>query len=291
MKALKRPALTCMNWKARLQADNPSTSMHMNKLEKPTVRTKTRESESVKKTDRATEDRKASRGAVETLTDITNRSASLFHLYTEKLKSDDGYQVIDSRTVTATIQDLAQKALMDPTPIIKEQFAFWTDAALLWQRTSMRMLYNMPAEAVIAPAKQDKRFKNDAWTENWFFDYTKQHYLLLSRYVESSDRGVKGLDPHTRHKAQFYTRQFVNALSPTNFVLTNPTVLDSTVETRGQNLVHGYRNFLEDLERGGGRLRLRMTDLAAFKFGENIAYSPGKLVFQNELMQLIQYSP
>ena len=263
----------------------------MNKLEKPTVPTKTRESESVKKAGRATEERKASRGAVETLPDITNRSASLFHLYTEKLKTDDGFQVIDSRTVTATIQDLAQKALVDPTPILKEQFAFWTDLGLLWQRTALRTMFNMPAEPVIAPAKQDKRFKNEAWGENWFFDYMKQQYLLLSRCLESSVRGVKGVDPHTHHKAQFYTRQFVSALSPTNFVLTNPSVLDATVETRGENLLNGFRNLVEDLERGAGRLSMKMSDFAAFRFGENIANSPGKVVFQNELMQLIQYTP
>jgi polyhydroxyalkanoate synthase len=264
---------------------------HMTKPEKPTIQAKAVQSEGVKKTERASEEKKASTGAVETLTDITNRSANLFHLYAEKLKIEDNYQVIDPRTVTASSQEFLQKAMIDPAPILKEQAAFWTDLGLLWQRTALRALFNMPAEPVIAPAKQDKRFKNDAWTDNWFFDYTKQQYLLLSRCLESSVRGVKGLDPHTQHKAQFYTRQFVSALSPTNFVLTNPSVVNATVETRGQNLLNGFRNFVEDLERGGGRLSLKMTDLAAFKFGENIANSPGKVVFQNELMQLIQYAP
>jgi len=119
----------------------------------------------------------------------------------------------------------------------------------------------------------------------------KQHYLLLSRCIESSVRGVKDVDRHTHHKAQFYTRQFVSAFSPTNFALTNPSVLNTTVETRGANLLNGFRNLVEDLERGGGRLSLKMSDLSAFKFGENIAGSPGKVVFQNELMQLIQYAP
>lgn len=263
----------------------------MNKPEKPTIQTKARESESLKKTESAAGGKKASAGAVETLTDITNRSTNLFHLYAGKLKADDGYQVIDSQTVTATFQDFAQKAFADPTSIIKEQFSFWTDIGLLWQRTAQRTLFNVPAEPVIAPAKQDKRFKNEAWNENVYFDYIKQHYLLFSRYLESSVGAVKGVDPHVHHKAKFYTRQFVNALSPTNFVLTNPSVLDATVETRGQNLLNGFRNFVEDLERGGGRLSLKMSDLAAFQFGENIANTPGKVVFQNELMQLIQYAP
>jgi polyhydroxyalkanoate synthase len=263
----------------------------MNKPEKPTIHTKARENESAKKNEAASAGKKASAGAVETLTDITNRSTNLFHLYAGKLKADDGYQVIDSKTVTATFQDFAQKAFADPTSIIKEQFSFWTDIGLLWQRTAQRTLFNVPAEPVIAPAKQDKRFKNEAWNENVYFDYIKQHYLLFSRYLESSVGAVKGVDPHVHHKAKFYTRQFVNALSPTNFVLTNPSVLDATVETRGQNLLNGFRNFVEDLERGGGRLSLKMSDLAAFQFGENIANTPGKVVFQNELMQLIQYAP
>jgi poly[(R)-3-hydroxyalkanoate] polymerase subunit PhaC len=263
----------------------------MNKPEKPTVQAKPRENETAQKPERVTAEKKATAGAVETLTDITNRSANLFQVYREKISSDDGYQVIDPKTVTATFQEIIPKAAMNPAPIIKEQISLCADLAMLWQRTSMRTLFNMPAEPVIVPSKQDKRFKNEAWTENWYFDYVKQHYLLLSRCIESSVRGVKDVDRHTHHKAQFYTRQFVSAFSPTNFALTNPSVLNATVETRGANLLNGFRNLVEDLERGGGRLSLKMSDLSAFKFGENIAGSPGKVVFQNELMQLIQYAP
>jgi polyhydroxyalkanoate synthase len=263
----------------------------MNKPEKPTVQAKPRENETAQKPERVTAEKKATAGAVETLTDITNRSANLFQVYREKISSDDGFQVIDPKTVTATFQEIIPKAAMNQAPIIKEQISLCADLAMLWQRTSMRTLFNMPAEPVIVPSKQDKRFKNEAWTENWYFDYVKQHYLLLSRCIESSVRGVKDVDRHTHHKAQFYTRQFVSAFSPTNFALTNPSVLNTTVETRGANLLNGFRNLVEDLERGGGRLSLKMSDLSAFKFGENIAGSPGKVVFQNELMQLIQYAP
>jgi polyhydroxyalkanoate synthase subunit PhaC len=263
----------------------------MNKPQKPTVQAKPRENEASQKPERVTAEKKANVGAVETLTDITNRSANLFHVYSEKISSDDGYQVIDPKTVTATFQEFVPKAAMNSAPIIKEQFAFCADLALLWQRTYMRALFNVPAEPVIVPSKQDKRFKNEAWTENWYFDFVKQHYLLTSRCIESSVRGVKDVDRHIHHKAQFYTRQFVNAFSPTNFVLTNPSVLNATVKTHGANLLNGFRNLVEDLERGAGRLSLKMSDLSAFRFGDNIASSPGKVVFQNELMQLIQYAP
>ncbi len=104
-------------------------------------------------------------------------------------------------------------------------------------------------------------------------------------------REVEGIDERTARKVDFYTRQFVDALAPSNFVMTNPEVLRATIESRGENLLHGLKNLLEDLERGKGRLAIKMTDMAAFRVGENIAVSPGKVIFQNDLMQLIQYSP
>src|SRR5262249_19044911 len=160
--------------------------------------------------------------------------------------------------------------------------------ALLWQRTAARALFGTSAEPVISPSPQDKRFKNEAWTENWYFDFLKQSYLLMSRSLQSSVRGVKGVDPHTHHKAQFYVRQFVNALWPANFATTTPAVIDAAIETRGENLIKGFSNLSDDLVRGRGRLSLKMCDPAVFRFGDNIANSPGKVVFQNELMQLIQ---
>src|SRR5262249_21542541 len=155
--------------------------------------------------------------------------------------------------------------------------------------TASRALFNAPAKPVIEPAKQDKRFKNEAWTDNPYFDTLKQSYLLMSRFFQSSVRNIEGVDAHTHHQANFYTRPFVSAWSPTNFVATNPVVLEATVKSGGENLINGLRNLMEDLERGGGRLSLKMSDLDAFKFGENIANTPGKVVLQNELIQLIQY--
>jgi polyhydroxyalkanoate synthase len=113
----------------------------------------------------------------------------------------------------------------------------------------------------------------------------------MSRYIETSLNGITGVDPHTLQKQKFYTRQFLSALSPANSAVTNPIVLKATIESRGENLIKGFRNLIEDLERGGGRLSQKMSDLSAFRFGENIAISPGKVVFQNDLMQLIQYAP
>ena len=223
--------------------------------------------------------------------DIARRSGNLLKMQAERLQTDDGYQVIDPRTVASTFQEMSKVATVNPTSIIDQQIQLWGDLARLWQRTAARILSNSPAEPVIEPPKQDKRFKHEAWTGNPYFDFMKQYYLLMSRYVQSSVLDLKGIEPHTHHKAKFYTRQFINALAPTNFAATNPAVINATIESRGENLIKGYRNLLEDLERGGGRLSLKMADHDAFQFGENIANSPGKVIFQNQLMQLIQYAP
>ena len=146
-------------------------------------------------------------------------------------------------------------------------------------------------DPVIEPAKQDKRFKNEAWSENPYFDFMKQSYLLMSRLlavVGAQRQGRRSAHPPQGAVLHAPVRQCVVA---DQFRATNPVVLEVTIESRGENLIKGLRNLVEDLERGGGRLSLKMADLAAFKFGENIASSPGKVVFQNELMQLIQYAP
>lgn len=230
-------------------------------------------------------------GTVAALTDIAGRSGNLINLYAGRLAANDAGPPIDPQTVAATVQEFVRQARVNPLELVRQQSALSTDLALLWQRTAARLLSTTPAEPVIAPGKQDKRFKSEAWTKYAAFDYLKQSYLLLARHFESAVSGIKGVDPKLHQKAQFYTRQFVNALSPSNFAMTNPAVLEETVKTGGDNLIGGLRNLIEDLERGGGKLTPKMTDLDAFKFGENIANTPGKVVFQNDLMQLIQYEP
>jgi len=137
----------------------------------------------------------------------------------------------------------------------------------------------------------DKRFKHPDWTENATFSFIRESYLVAAKSLLFSVRDVKGLDPVKAKKVDFYTRQFVDAMSPSNFVATNPEVLTTTLETGGQNLLHGLENLLADLDRGEGRLSITMTDMKSFRLGENIAGTPGKVVYQNELMQLIQYAP
>jgi len=229
--------------------------------------------------------------AVDALAGITTRLTRVIPLLAERTRNDDGYQVIDQRTVINTFLAVWDKAGNYPQHLAAENIRLWSDLALLSQRTLMRFWLNTPAEPVIAPDPQDKRFKAEDWTENPAADCLKQAYLLFSRYCLSLIDGVKDLDPHTALKAKFYTRQFISALSPTNTVLTNPVVLRQTMTLRAENLLCGFKNFLEDLERGEGRLSLKMSDAQGLRFGANLATSPGKVVYQNELMQLIQYAP
>jgi polyhydroxyalkanoate synthase len=144
---------------------------------------------------------------------------------------------------------------------------------------------------VIAPARDDRRFKDAAWQDNQLFDFIKQSYLLTARWMQNTVSEVEGLDGKTAQKIDFYTRQFVDAMAPSNFVMTNPEVLRTTIESRGENLVKGLQHLLTDLERGKGKLSISMTDYDAFEVGKNIAVTPGKVVFQNDLLQLIQYTP
>ncbi|MGE0755144.1 MAG: PHA/PHB synthase family protein [Alphaproteobacteria bacterium] len=197
----------------------------------------------------------------------------------------------DPFNLSEAYADLVARMMKNPGELVDTQLQLWRQYAQLWQATTSRMM-GQDAPPLIKPAAKDHRFADEAWQQNALFDFIKQYYLLTtSTLLHAVHEGSKDMDPRIRHKLEFYTRQFVDAMSPSNFILTNPKVIKETLESNGQNLVKGFENLLHDLQRGDGRLRIRMTDLAAFKLGENIAATPGKVVFENELMQLIQYAP
>lgn len=197
-------------------------------------------------------------------------------------------QIPDPNSVQHAFEALFRQAAQQPEPVMRAGLGFWLDYAALSQQTMRQYWFN---EAPANPPPSDKRFKDDMWAKNPIFDFVKQAYLLSSRHLQDSVASVDGLDPQTAKKVAFYTRQFVDALSPANFVATNPVALKATLESGGENLVKGMAHLLEDLERNGGKLMPRMTDLDAFHLGENVAMTPGKVVFQNDLFQLIQYTP
>ncbi|MGA7995233.1 MAG: class I poly(R)-hydroxyalkanoic acid synthase [Bradyrhizobium sp.] len=160
----------------------------------------------------------------------------------------------------------------------------------LWG-SSVRRLAGEQAPPAIEPSPRDKRFSDPEWKSNQFFDFLLQAYLLTTQWAQDLVRNADGLDPHTRKKAEFYVQQITNALAPSNFVLTNPEVLRETLASNGDNLVRGMKMLAEDIEAGRGTLRIRQSDPSNLVVGVNMATTPGKVIFQNDLMQLIQYTP
>jgi polyhydroxyalkanoate synthase subunit PhaC len=160
----------------------------------------------------------------------------------------------------------------------------------LWG-SALRRLAGEEATPAISPAPRDKRFADPEWKSNQFFDFMMQAYLLTTQWAHDLVRNAEGIDPHTRKKAEFYVNQITNALAPSNFVLTNPEVLRETVSSNGDNLVRGMTMLAEDIEAGKGTLRIRQSDPANLVVGVNMATTPGKVIYQNDLMQLIQYQP
>lgn len=207
-----------------------------------------------------------------------------------KRQAEDGAPGPDPLNIAGAFMEMTAKLMANPARLLQAQIGFWHDTMTLWQSTANRMM-GIDTAPVIDSDPRDRRFKDEAWKENEVFDFIKQSYLLSARYVQDVVGDVEGLDKKTAQKVDFYSRQFVDAMSPSNFVLTNPEVLRRTAETGGENLLKGLNNLLSDLERGRGQLRISMTDPDAFELGGNIAASPGKVVFQNRLMQLIQYAP
>jgi polyhydroxyalkanoate synthase len=225
------------------------------------------------------------------LTDIAERSQRLIADFTENAdKLNTGETQQEFMLIGQTFMQYAMKLAENPIQMIEAQADLWAQYSSLWQNTLQRMTGN-EAEPVATPDAGDRRFKDAEWSNNIIFDYIKQSYLLTSRWLVDQTGHTEGLEPHLAKKVDFFTRQFVDAISPTNFVATNPTVLKETLETRGENLLKGLQNILSDMERGHGQLRISQTDMEAFSVGENIAVTPGQVVFQNELMQLIHYEP
>jgi polyhydroxyalkanoate synthase len=192
--------------------------------------------------------------------------------------------------VVKTLGHVAEYWLADPQRTVELQSRLGKSYLDLWTVAAKR-LAGEDAAPVVAPAANDRRFADPEWSSNQFYDFLKQAYLLTARWANQLVADAGDLDPHTKQKAEFYMRQLANALSPSNFVLTNPELLRETFISNGENLVRGMGMLAEDIEAGHGHLRIRQSDSSMFEVGRNLATTPGKVIFQNDLMQLIQYAP
>ena len=221
---------------------------------------------------------------------VAQRSSKILGEFAQRQAESLSSAVRDEMGIAKAFMDLYSRMAADPSLIASVSVNWWLDGMRLWQSTWMKMA-GMQALPVAEPAKGDSRFKDEDWSANFLFDYIKQSYLIAVRHIQQAVASVEGLPEESEKKVAFFTRQYVDALSPSNFLMTNPQVLRETAASGGQNLVRGLNNLLADLEKGGGQLRISMTDESAFKLGVNVATTPGKVVYQNDLMQLIQYQP
>ncbi len=202
-----------------------------------------------------------------------------------KIRSDLTEGLTDA---VKTVGRVAEYWMSDPQRAIELQTSLGRAYLDLWAGAVKRMAGEQP-EPVVAPDPRDKRFSDPEWSQNQFFDFLKQAYLLTAQWADKLVKDAAGVDEHTRKKAEFYVKQIANAISPSNFVLTNPELLRETLSSNAENLVRGMHMLSEDIKAGHGVLKIRQSDHSMFDVGKNLATTPGKVVFQNELMQLIQY--
>jgi polyhydroxyalkanoate synthase len=192
--------------------------------------------------------------------------------------------------VVKTLGQVAEYWLSDPQRAVEVQTGLGKAYLELWAAAVKRM-GGETVPPVVEPDPKDKRFADPEWSSNQFYDFLKQAYLLTTQWSDRLVKNAPGLDPHTRQKAEFYIKQIGNAVSPSNFVLTNPELMRDTLTENAENLVRGMHMLAEDIEAGHGHLKLRQSDASKFAVGKNLALTPGKVIYQNDLMQLIQYSP
>jgi polyhydroxyalkanoate synthase len=226
----------------------------------------------------------------EILADVNRKSLALIERFIEKKQINGVIDQVEADAVGKSFQRLAEKLMADPTRLFNDQMTYWQEYWTLVQQSALQF-WGQPALAVIEPEKGDRRFSSADWDDNPVFSFIKQSYLLTARAIRDAVGNVQGLDDETRRKVSFYTDQYLDAMAPTNFLATNPELIKLTMETRGENLLNGLNNLLDDLDRGPCQLQIRMTDMNAFEVGKDLAITKGKVVYNNDLMELIQYSP
>lgn len=230
----------------------------------------------------------------ETMKIVAEKSQKLIESFLAKqpgaLDADAGSRQADPFNIGPAFLELTRAMMSDPQKFMEAQTDLWRQYGELWQNSTQQIFGQTP-QSDPKTASFDRRFKDPEWESNAIFAFIKQSYLLSSRWLLKTVHDVDGLDEKTAKKIDFHTRQFIDAVAPTNFAVSNPAVIRATLETRGENLISGLKNLMEDFDRGNGELRIKMVDEDAFSIGENIATTPGDIVFQNDLMQLIQYKP
>ena len=233
--------------------------------------------------------------------DFTTASMAMFSLLkdyvntvsaaTRSQQTVDPLDLINPWVISKAFMKAGEKMLQEPMPYVQLSQKYCYDAMDLWAKQFTKGNDDDCVESTTNQFSYDKRFKDDDWHQNSIFKFLLQSYKLWDRWLSDIVDTIPDLDTATHHKVQFYTRQLINALSPNNSPFSNPQVIKETIQTHGQNLVQGMQNFIKDLQQGQGKLKISMVDRSAFTVGKNIATTPGKVIFQNDLLQLIYYTP
>ncbi|GMG80826.1 class I poly(R)-hydroxyalkanoic acid synthase [Paralimibaculum aggregatum] len=222
---------------------------------------------------------------------IVERSSKVWAEALDKQIDDIGHLKPDPLNTVPSMARWAYDFWDHPDRMATAMGQLWAAQADLWTRTMQRAWTGEAASPLIQPERGDKRFKDKLWDESPFYDYLKQSYLLTADWLKGRLAEAEGLTPQDRKKLELITRNFIEATSPSNSPVINPEVLRTTIDEKGENLIRGLEHLVRDLERGKGQLLIQQTDMSAFKVGENMATTPGAVVFENELLQLIQYAP
>ncbi len=192
--------------------------------------------------------------------------------------------------VAPALTQVMGRLAAQPDRMMRAQADLFSRYLDLWQSATRRMT-GEASDPVVSPAKGDKRFADPDWSENPLFDVIKQSYLLTANFLNELVSEVDGVEPMEKRRVEFFMRMLTDAFSPSNFLASNPTALKQVMATGGESLVKGMENFAADLQRGGGQLAIAQTDYEMFKIGENVATAPGKVIFRNEIIELLQFSP
>ncbi|WP_172378945.1 class I poly(R)-hydroxyalkanoic acid synthase [Vibrio sp. Vb339] len=180
-----------------------------------------------------------------------------------------------------------EQAANQPAVLLQLQSQWWEQQLKIWQNAAL--MGN--TESVISEDRSDKRFIDEAWKNDPFYSFIKQSYLLFSKSYIDTINSIEGIDEKTKERVAFFSRQAINALSPSNFIATNPELMKLTLERNGENLLDGLEQLQADVEASADILKIRMTNNNAFRLGVDVANTEGDVVFQNELFELIQYYP
>ena len=224
-----------------------------------------------------------------TFSELVERNQSLMGSFLESSRRTTVPDA-DPMNVGPSLGKAGERLSGDPQKLMQANHALWKEHMALWQEMALRVFREMP-EGDDGGFGRDKRFRHEDWAANPLFEYIRKSYQITSRWMMRTVAEIEGLDESDRAKVEFHTQLLVDSFAPTNFFATNPEALRTMVETNGESLVKGMRNLVRDLDPKTSQLNIMMTDPDGFRLGVDIATAPGKVVYQNDLVQLIQYAP